>query len=471
MAELNLLESPSIKKIHFIGIGGISMSGLAEILLNFGYEVSGSDLKSTHITKKLERLGVKVFIGHSESNIQSPDLVVYTAAINKSNPELLKAQREGIPTIDRAGLLGQIMKKYKHSIAVAGTHGKTTTTSMIATTALKCNLNPTVHIGGELDAIGGSTRVGGNDYFIAEACEYCGSFLKFYPYIAVVLNIEYDHADYYKDISQIKDTFLKFISHVPDYGYVVACADDQNIISILDDVCCNKVTFGLDPEKAMWSAANIVFDDHGCATFSLLYNKKDMGIIKMNVPGIHNVSNALAAAATCNILGCDIDSIRLALSDFWGTHRRFELKGISNDIKVIDDYAHHPTEIKATLKAAKNYRHSKIWCVFQPHTYSRTKSLLAEFSDSFRDADEIIITDIYAAREVDTGEISSKDLANKIKSSGKKAVYIKNFEDIVSYLEDKAAPGDIIITMGAGDVYKIGEMFLENKNRKVMAVS
>mgnify|MGYP000968421452 CR=1 FL=1 len=469
MTELNLLGSPSIKKIHFIGIGGISMSGLAEILLNFGYEVSGSDIRSSSITKKLEKLGVKVFIGHSESNIQSPDLVVYTAAINQSNPELIKAHRLGIPAIDRAELLGQIMRKYKHSIAVAGTHGKTTTTSMISTTALKCNLDPTIHIGGELDAIGGTTRVGGNNCFIAEACEYCGSFLKFYPYIAVVLNIEYDHADYFKDISHIKDTFAKFISQVPENGYVVACADDSNILQILDGVYCNKVTFGLDPEKAMWSAANIVFDDRGCASFNLLFNKKDMGVIKMNVPGIHNVSNAVAAAATCHILGCNIDSIRLALSDFWGTHRRFELKGTSNDIKVIDDYAHHPTEIKATLKAAKNFRHSKVWCVFQPHTYSRTKSLLSDFSDSFNDADEIIITDIYAAREVDTGEISAKDLALRIRSSGKKVVYIKKFEDIVSYLEDKASPGDIIITMGAGDVYRIGEMFLENK--KVMAVS
>ena len=226
MTELNLLGSPSIKKIHFIGIGGISMSGLAEILLNFGYEVSGSDIRSSSITKKLEKLGVKVFIGHSESNIQSPDLVVYTAAINQSNPELIKAHRLGIPAIDRAELLGQIMRKYKHSIAVAGTHGKTTTTSMISTTALKCNLDPTIHIGGELDAIGGTTRVGGNNCFIAEACEYCGSFLKFYPYIAVVLNIEYDHADYFKDISHIKDTFAKFISQVPENGYVVACADD-----------------------------------------------------------------------------------------------------------------------------------------------------------------------------------------------------------------------------------------------------
>jgi len=240
-------------------------------------------------------------------------------------------------------------------------------------------------------------------------------------------------------------------------------------MQILDNVYCNKVTFGLDPEKAMWSATNIEYDDRGCASFTLLFNKKDMGTIKLNVPGIHNVSNALAATAACHILGCNLDSIRLALSDFWGTHRRFELKGTSNDIKVIDDYAHHPTEIKATLKAAKNFRHSKVWCVFQPHTYSRTKSLLADFTDSFCDADEVIITDIYAAREVDTGEISSKDLAKRIRSSGKKVVYIKNFEDIVSYLEDKASPGDIIITMGAGDVYKIGEMFL--KNKKVMAVS
>lgn len=469
MAGLNLLESPLIKNIHFIGIGGISMSGLAEILLDFGYTVSGSDMRPSNITHKLEKMGIKVFIGHNECNIQSPDLVVYTAAIKQNNPELMKAHEIGIPVIDRAELLGQIMKKYRHSVAVAGTHGKTTTTSMISTAALKCDLDPTIHVGGELDAIGGTTRVGSNNCFIAEACEYFESFLKFHPYIAVILNIEFDHADYFRDISHIRSTFSKFVSQVPKDGYVVACVDDPNIVRVLENVSCNKITFGLNPENAMWSAANIVFDELGCASFSLLVNGRDFGTIKMNVPGIHNVSNALAAAAVCHILGCDIDSVRLALSDFFGAHRRFELKGISNNIKVIDDYAHHPTEIKATLKAAKNGRHSKVWCVFQPHTYSRTKSLLSDFSNSFADADEVILADIYAAREADKGEINSKDLAKNIENSGKSVVYIKSFEDIVSYLEDKAAPGDIIITMGAGDIYKVGEMFLESK--KVMAVS
>lgn len=471
MLELSFLELPQIKYIHFIGIDGISMSGLAEILLSLGYKVSGSDMKTSNKTRKLEKMGAKIFQYHSEDNIDNPDLVVYTAAIKENNPEMIKARRLNIPLIDRATLLGQIMKKYPYGVAVSGTHGKTTTTSMITTIMLESALDPTVHIGAELEAIGGTTHIGGDKYFIAEACEYYESFLKFYPYLAVILNIEYDHADYFRNIEHVKETFLKFAGLVPEDGYLVACADDPNTVSILDNVRCNKITYGIKSGNAMWTAKNIKFDDMGCGYFTVLKDKEKLAEIKLSVPGIHNVSNSLAAIAACHTLGCDISTIKRGLFKFTGAHQRFELKGIIDNIKVIDDYAHHPSEIKATLKAAKNCSHSRIWCVFQPHTYTRTKFLLDEFAVSFSDASMIIVTDIYAAREVDNGEIHSSILAERIKSSGQNAVYISGFENIVDYLENNVVPGDIVITMGAGDIYKVGEMFLNSKNKKTMAVS
>ena len=470
MLNFNLLEMPQIKYIHFIGIDGISMSGLAEILLSMGYKISGSDMKTSNKTRKLEKMGAKIYPYHSEDNIDNPDLVVYTAAIKEDNPEMVKARRLNIPLIDRATLLGQIMKKYPYSVAVSGTHGKTTTTSMIATIMLESSFDPTVHIGAQLESIGGTTRIGGDKYFIAEACEYCESFLKFYPYLAVILNIEYDHADYFKSIDHVKNTFLKFANLVPEDGYVVACADDANTMSILDSVKCkNRITYGIKSDSAMWTAKNIRLDDRGCSYFTVLRNKKKMGEIKLSVPGIHNASNSLAAIAACHTLGCDFASIQRGLANFTGAHQRFELKGVVDNIKVIDDYAHHPTEIKATLEAAGNLNHSRIWCVFQPHTYSRTKFLLDEFAVAFSGAHMVIVSDIYAAREADNGEIHSSIVAEKIRARGQKAIYISGFENIVDYLESNAAPGDIVITMGAGDICKVGEMFLDRKSKKVMA--
>jgi len=448
------------------------MSGLAEILLSFGYEVSGSDIRESNLTRKLEQLGAVVYPHHSKENVHHADLIVYTAAVKENNPELAEARNLNIPIIDRATLLGLIMKKYPYSIAVSGTHGKTTTTSMISVILLKSGLNPTIHVGGELDSIGGTTRIGNGRYLVAEACEYYESFLKFYPFMAIINNIEYDHADYFTSIEHVKQTFLKFASLVPEDGYVIANVDDLNVSSLLDNIHCNKITYGLKSRDAMWTARNIVFDSLGCASFKLTYKGDEITEIKLNVPGVHNIINALAASAACYTLGCTAESIRLGFEDFFGTHRRFELKGIVNNIKVIDDYAHHPSEIKATLKAARNSAYSKIWCVFQPHTYTRTKTLLSEFSSAFTDADAVIVADIYAAREVDNGEIHSRILVDKINanSSSQKAIYINGFKNIVKYLEDNVSPGDLIITMGAGDIYKVGELYLNNGN-SVMAVS
>ena len=465
---LNLIGVPNIQYIHFIGIGGTSMSGLAEILFSQGYKISGSDMKASNTTKKLEKLGILVTINHSEENITNPDLVVYTVAVNDSNPEILKAKILGIPVIDRAALLGQVMKGYANSVAISGTHGKTTTTSMITMIMLEAKLDPTIHIGGELEFIGGNTKIGGSNYFITEACEYYESFLKFNPLIAVILNIDLDHVDYFRDIEHIKSTFLKFASLVPKHGYVVACLDDNNTKELLEKLSCNVITYGIESTDPQWSAKDITYDKRGCANFTLFKDGKTLTEIKLSVPGIHNVSNSLAAISTCFILGCSIDSIKNGMYKFCGTNRRFQTKGIVNNIKVVDDYAHHPNEVKATLKAASNCGHSKIWCVFQPHTYSRTKSLMNEFADSFSYADTVIVTDIYAAREQDKGEVHASTLAEKINSNKEKAVYIDTFDSIVDYLKDNALPGDLIITMGAGDVVKIGEMFLNRA--KVSAV-
>lgn len=462
MTDKNLLDQKLIKKIHFVGIGGISMSGLAEILLSQGYEISGSDMKESSITDRLQAMGIKFYNGHSSDNIENPDLIIYTAAVKKDNPELVKSQEMGIRTIERSVLLGQIMKQYPFSINVSGTHGKTTTTSMVTMIMLEAGMDPTVHIGGELNAIGGNTKIGGNKYFIAEACEYVESFLKFFPFMGIILNIEADHLDYFKGLDHIKESFLKFARLIPNEGFLIACADDSNVKDLLDKLDCNIITYGINSADALWQARDISFDENGLGSYTLFKSNEEIGRINLGVPGTHNVSNSLAAAAACFTVGCSIDSVKNGLQKFSGTHRRFELKGFSNDIKVIDDYAHHPSEIVATLNAAKNVPHKKLWCIFQPHTYTRTKALLNDFSNSFNDADYVIVSDIYAAREPDNGEINSLILSEKINKVSPKAKYIKDFEDIANYLHQKASPGDLIITMGAGDIYKVGEIFLKS---------
>ncbi len=464
-----LLNQREIKRIHFTGIGGISMSGLAEILASQGYIITGSDIKSSSITQKLENSGIKISIGHQAGNVAGADLLVYTAAVTPNNPELVAASQANMPLIDRAALLGEIMKRYPGSVAVSGTHGKTTTTSMLSMIMLEEGIDPTIHIGGELNVIGGTTRVGASDYFIAEACEYAGSFLKLHPYLAVILNIEYDHADYFKDFAEVKNSFVIFAGLVPENGWLLVNADNSPALDVMEHVSCNKATFGLQNQEADWYAADIALDNMGCAAYTLMYKNEPVSEIKLKVPGIHNVSNSLAAIGAAGIMGCSVASATKALQKFSGTHRRFELKGTVEGITVMDDYAHHPTEVAATLKAAASCNYSRIWCVFQPHTYTRTKYLLDEFSTAFGDANFVLLSDIYAAREVDSGEISSSILAEKILATGKKAFYIKDFDPIVEFLDKNAEPGDLIITMGAGDIYKVGELFLAV--RKKLAVS
>jgi len=449
------------KKIHFIGIGGISMSGLAEILIKNNYSVSGSDMQSSHIINKLSEHGAEIYIGHNGDNIKDADLVVYTAAISLDNPEYLKAVELNLPLMDRAEFLGHIMKGHKYNVAVSGTHGKTTTTSMIAHIILKENVDPTILVGGELDAICGNVLAGNGDYFITEACEYKASFLKFTPYIAAITNIDADHLDYYRDIEHIKETFIKFINLIPVEGYLIACIEDENVKAILhnNNYNCNILTYGLN--EGMLSAKDISYNELGCATFDVYKEGQKLFKIDLNVPGQHNVLNALASIGTALILNFSHNSITSGLSDFRGTHRRFELKGTKDGVTVIDDYAHHPTEIKATLSAAKNYPHNKIYCVFQPHTYSRTISLFEDFSDSFYDIDNLILADIYAAREKDTGVISSNMLGDRIREKHINCINLHSFDEIVHYLRTNLKDGDILLTMGAGDVVKVGEMYLK----------
>lgn len=458
MVDFNI-ERDKNMKVHFVGIGGISMSGLAETLLHYGYKVSGSDARTSNITERLKDKGAVVYIGHEEKNVYDADLIVYTAAVKWDNPELKKGRELNIPIVDRAEFLGQIMKQYKYGIAVAGTHGKTTTTSLIAIIMNNARLDPTIMVGGEVDAIGGNVRPGKSPYFVTEACEYVESFLKLYPYIGIVLNIDEDHLDYYKGIDHIIDSFKKFIKLIPEDGCLIVSSDDKNALDASKYSKAKVITFGLG-EDADWTARNISYDTRGCGIFDVFYKGSYFGNFKLNIPGKHNVSNALCAISCAHLFNISKDIINESFLEFYGTHRRFEFKGEFHDVSVIDDYAHHPTEIKATLAAARNYPHKKLWCVFQPHTYSRTIKLLDEFSLAFKDADELIVTDIYAAREKDTGEINSSILSKKIEDQGVNVKYIPTFDDIVRFLKDNTTPGDVVITMGAGDVYMVGDMLL-----------
>ncbi|WP_029451510.1 UDP-N-acetylmuramate--L-alanine ligase [Clostridium algidicarnis] len=447
------------KKIHFIGIGGISMSGLAAIMLKNGFSVSGSDMKDSDVLDKLRKQGATIYIGHNDKNIKDVDLVVYTAAVPSNNPELKYAIKNHINLMDRAEFLGKIMKGHMYNVAVAGTHGKTTCTSMLSHIVLSANLDPTILVGANLDIIDGNFRTGNSEYFITESCEYKRSFLKFFPYIGLILNIDADHLDYYKDIDDIESAFTEFGMLIPKNGYLICNAEDQRVLNIMSKVNCNILTFGIDCGDVQ--GRNIRFDDQGKSKLDLYYKGKNLFSLSLNVPGNHNILNALAAVATAIALDIDNEYIISGLEGFKGAHKRFEIKGIKNEITVIDDYAHHPTEIKAALSAAKNFKHNKIYCVFQPHTYSRTLSLLKEFSLCFNDADEILLLDIYAAREIDDGTVNSNMLGDKIRDNGLKCLNFHNFEDTLEYLNSKVKKGDLILTVGAGDVVKVGEMFLD----------
>ena len=447
-------------KIHFMGIGGISMSGLAEVLLERGFIITGSDMKASPITKKLEAHGASIIYGQKAENITDDmDLVVYTAAIHPDNPEYQAVIAKNIPHMDRAELLGQMMNNYQNSIAVSGTHGKTTTTSMLSLIMLEGNCDPTISVGGILKDIDGNIRVGRSENFITEACEYTNSFLKFNPRIEIILNVEADHLDFFKDLDDIRHSFRLFSEKLNNDGVLIINSDIPNVDYFIKDHSYKVLTYGFK-ESDHFTAKNIQFNDMACGNYDLYVNGEMVDHIALNVTGMHNVSNSLSAIAAAFELGISMKDIKAGLLKFKGTDRRFEYKGEVNGMTIIDDYAHHPTEIEATLTAAKNYPHNKVWCVFQPHTYTRTKSLLHEFAEALIHADHVILADIYAAREVDTGDIHSRDLQAEIKKLGTDADYFPSFAEIETFLLDNCETGDLVITMGAGDIVNVGEELL-----------
>lgn len=447
--------------VHFIGIGGISMSGLAEILLEEGFTISGSDAKQSALTDSLAQKGATIYIGQKASNLSiRPALVVYTAAIREDNEEFKAAVDAGIPMLSRAELLGQIMDNYEKSIAIAGTHGKTTTTSMISQILLVAKADPTISVGGILEAIGGNIRVGGSEVFITEACEYTNSFLHFHPKYSIITSVEAEHLDFFKDIDDIRRSFHEFAGNTAHDGVLIINGQIAALDQITNNLSCSVTTYGLC-ENDDFYAKNITYNDHACGTYTLMHKTEDLGTVSLSVPGRHNVSNSLAAIALCLNLGLPLDVIKKGLLQFGGTKRRFEYKGTKNGITVIDDYAHHPTEVAATLTAARNYPHGRIICVFQPHTYSRTKAFLSDFARVLSMADIVVLADIYAAREKNTIGISSKDLLAELQKNGQESYYFPSFDEIEKFLSEKCINNDLLITMGAGDVYLIGEHLLQ----------
>lgn len=446
--------------VHFIGIGGISMSGLAEILLKENFTITGSDAKGSEIVDNLMDMGARINIGQCAENITDDiDLVVYTAAVHADNPEFAACEAKKIPMLTRAQLLGQMMNNYKYSVAVAGTHGKTTTTSMLSQILLEADVDPTISVGGILDSIGGNVRVGKSDYFVTEACEYTNSYHAFFPYISIILNVDADHLDFFSGIEEIIESFHTFAENLPDSGTLVVNGDMDCLAQVTRDLRCNIVTFGMT-DTSQYYPADIVADEKGHMNYTLMIDRAAKERIHLNIGGIHNIMNSLSTIAVADILGIDREYVIAGLSCFGGAHRRFELKGHLGDVTIIDDYAHHPTEIKATLTTASHTPHNELWVVFQPHTYTRTKALFEEFAEALKGFDHVILVDIYAARETDTGLVHAKDLAERIREYGTDTKYFSSFTAVENYLLKNCKKNDLLITMGAGDVNLIGEELL-----------
>ena len=467
-----------IQRIHFVGIGGIGMSGIAEVLLNLGYKVSGSDLKSSAVTQRLASLGATIFEGHRAENVTGSEVVVTSSAISRENPEVAEAHEHHIPVIQRAEMLAELMR-LKYGIAIAGMHGKTTTTSMVAAVLAAGGLDPTVVVGGRVDAMGSNARLGKSQYLVAEADESDRSFLKLSPILSVVTNIDREHMDCYRNMRDVKKTFLEFMDRVPFYGMIVACNDDPLLRRLLPDVQRRTVTYGTkrgsdflisipSTEASPSSHVSQLQRDVGHPVFSFYvkYRGNDLGEFTLHVPGVHNVRNATAAIAVGIGLDVPVDAIRSALDQFRGVDRRFQLRGQAAGISVIDDYGHHPTEIKATLAAARQCGFGNIHVIFQPHRYTRTRDLMDEFTTAFADADSLVVLDIYAASEAPIEGISGEVLANRIhEASGKAVQYANSFSAAVDLASSAAQAGDMILTLGAGSVSQLGPMIVDKLNQ------
>lgn len=449
----------NIKKVHFVGIGGIGMSGLAEILLSQGFEVSGSDLQSTEITERLEGLGVKIYEGHAERNLDDADVLVYSSAVNLENPEVKSAIEKKIPIIKRAEMLAEVMRM-KYGISIAGTHGKTTTTSMVGLTLTEGGIDPTIIVGGKLSSLGGTNaRLGKGDFIVVEADEFDRTFLRLTPTIAALTTLEREHLDTYKDLNDIKSAFIEFANKVPFYGFVILCMDEPALQDIIPQINKKVLTYGLTTQADI-RAVDIVHEKFS-STFTVKYKKTELGKIKLNVPGVHNVKNSLVALGVATELGIDFKIIQKALEKFSGVYRRFEVK-YNNEILVIDDYAHHPTETSTTLAAVRAGWDRRLVAVFQPHLFTRTRDFQLEFGRSFLNSDVFICTDVYPAREKPIEGITGELIANAAKKFGHKhVIYIKDKNDISQTLYEIKQKDDIVITMGAGDIYKYGEKFAE----------
>lgn len=459
-----MLDISKYKNIHCIGIGGIGLSAVAEILHSQGYNISGSDMKTSDVTARLQEQGIRVFLGHSADNIKGTDLVVYSAAVSPENPEIVAAREAGIPAVTRAEALGALMSDYATSIAVSGTHGKTTTTSMVSLILEKAGTDPTILIGGNLPEFHGNAKIGHSEYFVTEACEYMDSFLSLRPKIEIILNIDSDHLDYFKDIEHIVRSFDRFAQLIPADGLIVAYEANPFVANIIQNIDEDRiVTFGFT-KNSTYSARNINFNNNGFPGFDVIKAGEKLAHVQLRVPGEHNIANALASFATCHTLGVDPEIITNVLAEFSGSQRRFDVIGTTaNGVKIIDDYAHHPTEIQATLSAAKNMPHGRLWCLFQPHTYTRTLALFDEFVNAFSDTDVLIMSEIYAAREKNIYKISSRELINEIKKKNpaREAYYFNSLEEIAAFVGNNAQPGDMVITMGAGDIFKVAEMLMK----------
>lgn len=449
--------------VHFVGIGGISMSGLAEILIKRGFTVSGSDLNRGSTSDKLRKLGANVHIGHNAENIsEDTDLIVYTVAVKLDNPELLQAKAMNIPIIDRATLLGQVMEGYANSIAVAGTHGKTTTTSMVAHILTSASLDPTVSVGGILPLIDGNIYAGNSSYFVTEACEYYNSYHHFYPKVGLVLNVEEDHLDFFKDIHEIRESFHRFHENITSEGALVIQGDTPELSMLTENLEAKIITYSDTNQSCDYHASDVSYNSLGHASFTVIAFGQALCQVTLSVPGAHNINNALGAIATARVFDVNIEPIIEGLKAFTGTHRRFEFKGDLGGVHIVDDYAHHPTEIQATIDGIKNMDIGKLHIIFQPHTFTRTKAFLDEFATALAQADEVILMDIYSAsREKDLGDIHSKDIMEKINALGTPCYYYPTIDEITYHVFTHCIPGDLLITMGAGDVYLLGEALLK----------
>lgn len=456
------------KRIHMIGVGGSSMSGLAEMLVDKGYQVSGSDRSDGYLMNDVRRAGVQVFIGQKAENVHGADLVVYTAAIAPENPERMEADRLGIPSMERAYLLGQLMEGYPESVGICGAHGKTSTTSMLSQILMEGGLDPSIHIGGKLDAIGGSTRIGRGSAFLAEACEFRRSFLQMKPTLAVVLNIDADHLDCYKDIDDIERTFGQFMQLVPQDGLVIGNGEDTRILRQMAKLNCRCETFGMAP-GCDWHPVNLQEDDRGYASFDLYHGNEFVTRVQMGVPGSFNVDNALAAMAAAHALGADMNKAAESLKRFTGAHRRFELTDTIDGVEVFHDYGHNPTEMRSALSIARKRCKGRLWAVMQPHTFSRVRTLFDEYLTCTEQADFTLVTDICAAREKDPGDLNSGMLVEGMRAHGIDAIWTPTFDDTENYLRSHWQPGDLAITMGCGDINKLNDQIhqheLERNNR------